>query len=595
VFCRLLEARTELLQASDLSLLVLSSSSYSIRIGCKDFQRLMMSAEAAAMERESFFMDTVRRPQRKKKTEAEDDFDECYYTHMCKICKKKFVSGRAFGGHMRIHGPVATAAAAAAETNGKSLEPQRKRSRAAPAEIRNPDDEDEDEELDGYERSLMGREFESGDANPSTFLREEFLSWKADRDDWEYSEEEEGLDDGGLQESTESEAETDMPEHPSGDLRLMKGKRSKRSRYPVSSATQIQGAENSVSEEEDMAICLVMLARGVNTRKPKDGAEESADSGSRDIKESVPVPEPERRLDAFKIIKKRRIKRAEDENDEGKKIMYECSTCNKVFHSYQALGGHRASHKKAKGCSPRLEENESLVEEEITDEDLMIRSGHKLPNSFHKPTPPKEIMSREETDETLATATGIPNKKSNSMKVHECSICHKVFATGQALGGHKRCHWGTPGGNSDTTSTISSNTKEPPLPPQTSGGKGIGGELLDLNLPASADAEDDYNCKLANDAVGLSHMASATADVDAAEAHSKISFPFFQSWWTDHHHPMARHGLFMYNSLTHSSRSGEDEADSKLGTKIGKLGSKFGSGIVEEQDFHNRVQPWLKL
>lgn len=561
-----------------------------------------MSAEAAAMERESFFMEAIHRPQRKKKTEAEDDLEECYYTHMCKICKKKFVSGRAFGGHMRIHGPVATAAAAAAESNGKNLEPQRKRSRAVPEEIRAPDVEDEeDSELDGYERSLMGREFESRDANPSTFLRKEFLSWKADRDEWEDSEEEEeeeGLDDGGLHESTESEDETDMPEYPSGDSKLMKGKRSKRSRNRVSSAAQIQGAENSVSEEEDMAICLVMLARGVNTRKSKDGIQESADSGSGDLKDPVPEQlEHEPRLDASKVIKKRRIKRAEDENDEGKKIMYECSTCNKVFHSYQALGGHRASHKKAKGCSPRLEENESLVEEEITDEELMIRSGYELPHSFHKPSPPKKMMSREETDETFATSTGIPSKKNNSIKVHECSICHKVFATGQALGGHKRCHWGTPGGASDTTSTISSSTKEPPLLPQSSGGRGIGGgELLDLNLPASADAEDDYNCKFANNAGGFPHMASATPDVvDAAEAHSKISLPFFQSWWSDHHHPAARQGLFLYNSLNHLSRGGEDEADSKLGTKIGKLGNKIGSGIVEEQDFHNRVHSWLKL
>jgi len=24
---------------------------------------------------------------------------------------------------------------------------------------------------------------------------------------------------------------------------------------------------------------------------------------------------------------------------------------------------------------------------------------------------------------------------------HKCSICMRVFSTGQALGGHKRCHW----------------------------------------------------------------------------------------------------------------------------------------------------------
>ncbi|XP_056686193.1 uncharacterized protein [Spinacia oleracea] len=38
-----------------------------------------------------------------------------------------------------------------------------------------------------------------------------------------------------------------------------------------------------------------------------------------------------------------------------KRSKFECTTCNKVFHSYQALGGHRASHKKNGGgikCSP---------------------------------------------------------------------------------------------------------------------------------------------------------------------------------------------------------------------------------------------------
>ncbi|GAB2236780.1 hypothetical protein Droror1_Dr00026662 [Drosera rotundifolia] len=34
-----------------------------------------------------------------------------------------------------------------------------------------------------------------------------------------------------------------------------------------------------------------------------------------------------------------------------KRSQFEFGTCSKVFHSYQALGGHSASHKKIKGCS----------------------------------------------------------------------------------------------------------------------------------------------------------------------------------------------------------------------------------------------------
>ncbi|KAG6418588.1 hypothetical protein SASPL_120792 [Salvia splendens] len=58
---------------------------------------------------------------------------------------------------------------------------------------------------------------------------------------------------------------------------------------------------------------------------------------------------------------------------------FTCKTCNRKFPSFQALGGHRASHKK-----PRME-------------------------------PPKP-------------------------KTHECSICGQEFPLGQALGGHMRRH-----------------------------------------------------------------------------------------------------------------------------------------------------------
>ncbi|KAM0887612.1 hypothetical protein ACQ4PT_028908 [Festuca glaucescens] len=63
--------------------------------------------------------------------------------------------------------------------------------------------------------------------------------------------------------------------------------------------------------------------------------------------------------------------------------VFECKTCNRQFPSFQALGGHRTSHKK-----PRPTEGTE---------------------------PPKP-------------------------KVHGCSICGLEFALGQALGGHMRRH-----------------------------------------------------------------------------------------------------------------------------------------------------------
>ncbi|KAM3691795.1 hypothetical protein ACB094_08G038100 [Castanea mollissima] len=67
-----------------------------------------------------------------------------------------------------------------------------------------------------------------------------------------------------------------------------------------------------------------------------------------------------------------------------------CKTCNRQFPSFQALGGHRASHKKHR----------------LMAGDLL----HNMPSSPVKP------------------------------KTHECSICGLEFLIGQALGGHMRRH-----------------------------------------------------------------------------------------------------------------------------------------------------------
>ncbi|RDY06847.1 Zinc finger protein ZAT3, partial [Mucuna pruriens] len=80
-----------------------------------------------------------------------------------------------------------------------------------------------------------------------------------------------------------------------------------------------------------------------------------------------------------------------DHHDEW--LMFECSSCNKVFGSHQALGGHRASHKNVKGCFAN------------------------------------------------AIPTTTTTSSSSNCDGHKCSICLRVFSTGQALGGHKRCHW----------------------------------------------------------------------------------------------------------------------------------------------------------
>ncbi|KAL3647300.1 hypothetical protein CASFOL_008268 [Castilleja foliolosa] len=126
------------------------------------------------------------------------------------------------------------------------------------------------------------------------------------------------------------------------------------------------------SEEEDLANCLVMLSSKSDDHKGKELLQ--------------PV----------------------------EKGMFQCKACKKIFSSHQALGGHRASHKKVKGCfAAKMDSVDSAQEE-------------------HEPVTP--------------SSRGPTSKRP---KMHECSVCHRVFSSGQALGGHKRCHWLTTSSSAD--------------------------------------------------------------------------------------------------------------------------------------------------
>ncbi|KAK9666676.1 hypothetical protein RND81_14G202700 [Saponaria officinalis] len=114
---------------------------------------------------------------------------------------------------------------------------------------------------------------------------------------------------------------------------------------------------------------------------------------------------------------------------------FECSSCKKTFPSHQALGGHRASHKNVKGCF--------AIDEE----------GHNC-----------HFNDNGEVDLGLGLVLGL---------AHKCWVCFKVFTSGQALGGHMRCHWD----KNEDGSTSSFGLEPVPRPIEARYG-------LDLNLPA---------------------------------------------------------------------------------------------------------------
>ncbi|CAA2960949.1 zinc finger ZAT4-like [Olea europaea subsp. europaea] len=137
-----------------------------------------------------------------------------------------------------------------------------------------------------------------------------------------------------------------------------------------------------------------------------------------------------------------------------KKPKFECTTCHKAFSSYQALGGHRASQKKFKGCcTPNGED--------------ILNSDQISPNQTANDKLMIDIFAMKAESEI---------RFKNNSKDHECPICFKVFASGQALGGHKRSHL-IREAKSNPSIVIE---KQEPIR-----------DFLDLNLPAPVEEDLD--------------------------------------------------------------------------------------------------------
>ncbi|XP_057462340.1 zinc finger protein ZAT5-like [Actinidia eriantha] len=216
------------------------------------------------------------------------------------------------------------------------------------------------------------------------------------------------------------------------NMQIIKGKRTKRPRQasPItltmaatsSSTTELDGRvsqnsggptttssaaisvhSNQEEEDQDMANCLILLAQGQNCNLPLST-----------------MPTNKAVAGVF---------------------LYQCKTCDRCFPSFQALGGHRASHKKPKASLVLVREDEV------------------------------------EIDNSGVLSLQIPHRGSlcnvNKFRIHECMICGAEFSSGQALGGHMRRH---------RTVSMVKDYEEVKI----NSTSGLG---LDLNLPAP---EDDH-------------------------------------------------------------------------------------------------------
>ncbi|PKA65889.1 Zinc finger protein ZAT9 [Apostasia shenzhenica] len=403
--------------------------------------------------------------------------DQEHHTHRCRICSKSFPCGRSLGGHMRSHMQF--------YSSDLELKRKLKQSRgqvglgASYGLRENP------------KRTWRLLDFAEDDPSSCSSRREQqcrqcckvFPSWKAlfghmrchsektfrrspeakkeqeqDQEDEEEEEEEEGSwNEDKIHLSPESFSDDNEPL----SLQTAPSRNLKRAFQVIAAAVSSSSITEYEPEQEDVAISLMMLSRDVGGYSLPPAAESSdkysvvlendkfkqSESGDCDYLEEAEFSGNESRrmknLNSAELGKKR----AKLEENEKSKLgsRYQCPSCKKTFHSYQALGGHRASHKRIKGCC--LLDNVGGTGSENT--------------SFEHPA------AVEESD--------LGSKKKS--RIHECLICGKIFSSGQALGGHKRSHLASSG--TEQTSLIQQ---------QAAAGSEVA-DLLDLNLPAPIDEE----------------------------------------------------------------------------------------------------------
>lgn len=244
--------------------------------------------------------------------------------------------------------------------------------------------------------------------------------------------------------------------------------------------------ESTEEEDQDMANCLIMLAQG--------------DDRSRQINQGNIIDDKVQKFNAS-----RKFTTAVTSNNKagaGGFYVYECKTCNRSFPSFQALGGHRASHKKPKATLAEAAEKKSSSSVPAL---AMMPTKNEYKDSY------STLHHHDQSHMQAAAAAAANNNNTNNTnkggnKIHECSICGSEFTSGQALGGHMRRHRAVvaTGNNINQVTTIESNIGD--VKPVAATRSIL---PLDLNLPAP---EDDHHIRFGTTQQSLVFSAPALVD-----------------------------------------------------------------------------------
>ncbi|KAG5069324.1 hypothetical protein GLYMA_01G134200v4 [Glycine max] len=341
--------------------------------------------------------------------------------HKCKLCLRSFANGRALGGHMRSHMlnlPVppkqsefvpiqlsfeADSSPSQSSSSFYGLRENPKKS------FRFADPEFAFAAADTGSVILQDRESETESSRNPTRTRSK-RAWQLGGDG--------GGGGGGSGES---------------EKKIMKV-------CKISKTNESASSVSDTTREEDVAFCLMMLSR--DKWKEENINNLLYDHDQDDDEDEEDDEEDENNEDDDGYESEEKSLKKSNNKVRGR---YKCETCEKVFRSYQALGGHRASHKKIKLNNNNNNNNNNEGELEV--QHVVVEK-----------------------------------------KIHECPVCFRVFASGQALGGHKRTHVI---GSSTAATTVSVRSSVATVSVRTASTTRVGDSLIDLNLPAPVDDDEE--------------------------------------------------------------------------------------------------------
>ncbi|CAL5083909.1 unnamed protein product [Urochloa decumbens] len=358
--------------------------------------------------------------------------------HGCKVCGKSFSSGRSLGGHMRSHllplGDVAAAAEgdAADELVARASANGGRTSDAVVAGYglrENPRKTRRLSDFAGDEVEVGGGDGERRAWRSLFRHMRGHASGGSDHggDDDDVDVAEEFVPDAPEGEEAEMEvmATVEAP-LPAAVTALAAAPRRRRRTMRVAAPPPappplVPCGFDKEPEPEDIALCLLMLSR---------------DTGlwSSPVKQE-PLDRPAKIKG--RVVSKSRRKRSspptEQQGGDGvaptKRTRYECPGCGKVFSSYQALGGHRASHKRINtSCSAHKASSAAAA------------AASPAPEPSAETYASSSTMSPSASPDSVAVGFGKPSAQAAAVGKFECPVCFVVFSSGKALGGHKLSH-----------------------------------------------------------------------------------------------------------------------------------------------------------